>query len=183
VAQRVVFDCMLFLQAAARPAGPAAACLELAVEGAVELVISPEVHAEIRDVMTRPKVRSKFPSLTDDRVTEFLNAIGRAAITLNPVPAVFALPRDPKDEKYINLAAYAGAKFLVTRDNDLLDLNSAESLEGKTLREGRPMLVITDPVSFLRKIRLPSDPEQPNTNDSAPKISLPAKPLDDRNTD
>ena len=37
---RVVFDCTVFLQAAARSSGPAAACLQAVREGKVELVIS-----------------------------------------------------------------------------------------------------------------------------------------------
>ena len=106
---RVVYDCMLFLQGAARPTGPAAACLLLAEHGHVELVLSEDVVSEVRDVLTRPKIRKKFPALTDEVVTEFLDRIGRHATRLDSVSAVVALPRDPKDEKYLNLAIAAHA--------------------------------------------------------------------------
>ncbi len=56
-----VFDCMVFLQAAARTEGPAAACLELVRRGKIDLVTHPEILKEIGDVLTRPKVLAKFP--------------------------------------------------------------------------------------------------------------------------
>ena len=52
--RRVVFDCMVFLQGAASPDGPAAACLRLAEKGHVELCVSSEILSEVRDVLTRP---------------------------------------------------------------------------------------------------------------------------------
>lgn len=58
---RVVFDCMVVLQGAGRPAGPAGACLRLVDQGRVTLCVSAEVLAEVRDVLTRPKVQRKFP--------------------------------------------------------------------------------------------------------------------------
>jgi hypothetical protein len=36
---RVVFDCVILLQAAARPTGPAAACLQAVRDGRLELFI------------------------------------------------------------------------------------------------------------------------------------------------
>jgi len=46
---RVVFDCVVFLQGAARRGSPAAACLLLAELGVVELCVFTEVLSEIRD--------------------------------------------------------------------------------------------------------------------------------------
>ena len=41
---------------------------------------------------------------------------------IDPVPAIFTLIRDPDDEPYLNLAIAVSAEYLVTRDNDMLDL-------------------------------------------------------------
>ncbi len=57
---RVVYDCMVFVQALANDAGPAAACFALAREGRVELCLSRAVLAEVRDVLDRPKLRKKL---------------------------------------------------------------------------------------------------------------------------
>ena len=70
--RRVVFDCMVFLQGAANPDGPAAACLRLAEKGHVELCISSEILSEVRDVLTRPKMQHRFSALTEETVSAFL---------------------------------------------------------------------------------------------------------------
>lgn len=44
---RAVFDCMVFLQGLTSEGGPAAACLELFDDYAIELFVSKEVMAEI----------------------------------------------------------------------------------------------------------------------------------------
>jgi predicted nucleic acid-binding protein len=51
---RAVFDCMMFLQGAARRESPAGACLLLVELNAIELCISQEIMAEVRDVLARP---------------------------------------------------------------------------------------------------------------------------------
>jgi putative PIN family toxin of toxin-antitoxin system len=45
-----------------------------------------------------------------------------SAILLAQVSNDFRYPRDPDDEAVINLAIEAGARYLVSRDKDLLDL-------------------------------------------------------------
>jgi predicted nucleic acid-binding protein len=61
---RVVFDCMVFLQGAGRPAGPARACFHLVDEHRVTLFLSAEILAEVRDVLIRPRTQRKFPLLS-----------------------------------------------------------------------------------------------------------------------
>jgi putative PIN family toxin of toxin-antitoxin system len=142
---RAVFDCMVYLQAAARSTGPAAACLQAAHEDRLDLVISPEVIAEIRDVLTRPKTLKKFPALTADAVEVFVQNVCGKAVMFPTVPATFTLERDPKDEPYINLAIASGAAYLATWDKDLLDLMGDENF-----RREFPLLTILEPPALLR---------------------------------
>ncbi len=144
---RAVFDCMIFLQAAARPGGPAGACFQAVRDGRLELVISPEILAEVRDVLTRPKTLRKFPALTVEAVDLFLSDVEGHSIMLSEVPHTVTLERDPKDEPYINLALASGARYLASRDKDLLDLMGVEDF-----RQLSPALMILDPVSLLRDI-------------------------------
>jgi len=67
------------------------------------------------------------------------------------VPKRFELPRDPGDEPYLNLAIETGARFLVTRDRDLLDLMRWDTEEGRNFQSRFPDLRILDPVAFLRE--------------------------------
>jgi putative PIN family toxin of toxin-antitoxin system len=150
---RVVFDCMVFLQGAARRESPAGTCLLLVELEAIELCISEEIVSEVRDVLTRSRVRQKFPALTDELIERFLGALGKRALTVPEVPRIFSYGRDPKDEPYINLAIAAGASYLVSRDSDVLDLANPNDPDGTRLRRHAPRLQILDPVSFLADMR------------------------------
>lgn len=140
----VVFDCMVLFQAAVRYGGPAAECLRRVEARGINLLVSPATLDELRDVMTRPKLARKFPILSDEHVTEFDTKIRAVATELTDVPTVFALPRDPDDEPYVNLAIAGNAKYLVSRDRDLLDL-----MQDPTFTTAHPDLTICDPGQFL----------------------------------
>lgn len=144
----VVFDCMVFLQGAARPDGPGAACLKFVEDDRVELFLSAEIIAEIQDVLTRPNLQHKFPILTQEYVDNLLQALVRKATIVSDVPHYFRFDRDPKDEPYLNLAMASGASHLVSRDNDLLDLMKDSGFRGQF-----PNLIILDPVAFLQTFR------------------------------
>ncbi len=149
---RVVFDCMIFVQGAARTKNPANACFELVEVGVIELYLSREILAEIEDVLTRIKLRKRFANFTDEMIEVFLDDIKDKAIILKSVPFVFKYPRDPKDEKYINPAAEAKADYIVSRDKDLLDLMIGIDIESKEFRQKFRPLKIVEPIEFLRII-------------------------------
>src|SRR5262245_32761689 len=114
---------MVFFQATARPTGPAARLfLDFVEAGRLALYVSDAILDEVRDVLSRPRIRAKNPALTDEAVAEFCDRVRHVAQKIDPVPATFALARDPDDEPYLNLAIAAAADYLVTRDKDMLDL-------------------------------------------------------------
>jgi len=151
MSDRAVFDCVVYLQGAARRHSPAAACFRLVEQGRVTLCLSPQVLAEVNDVLSRPLLQQKFPSLTPEWVGTFVANVERQALLVTDVAEVFSADRDPDDAPYVNLAVAAGARYLVTRDNDLLDLMKEELPEGKDFRQRFPGLTILDPVAFLRE--------------------------------
>jgi putative PIN family toxin of toxin-antitoxin system len=144
---RAVFDCVILLQAAGRPFGPSAACLQAVRDGRLKLFVSDDILAELRDVLTRPKTLRKFPALTLEAVDVFLLDLANRATTFGEVAKVFSLPRDPKDEPYVDLAAAAQARYPVSRDNDLLDL-----MGDAVFRRQFPGLTVIDPVALLREL-------------------------------
>jgi putative PIN family toxin of toxin-antitoxin system len=150
---RAVFDCMVFLQGAARKDSPAGICLRLVETGLVDLFLSDDVIDEIRNVLKRPRLRQKFPVLTDEFVDQFLAALLARSSPAHDVPRVFAYERDPKDEPYINLALAVHAEYLVSRDIDILDLGDTSNPEGQHFQERFPQVKIVDPVTFLREVQ------------------------------
>ena len=84
-----------------------------------------------------------------------LSALGKHSLLISPASRLFEYERDPKDEPYINLAIAAGARYLVSRDADILDLASGASQDGARVQSHAPDLQILDPASFLAALRRP----------------------------
>jgi putative PIN family toxin of toxin-antitoxin system len=147
---RVVFDCNVLLQAAARERSVAAKCLNLAESGLIQLCLSREVLAEAEDVLNRPEIRAHFPDLSDEIVGAFLKRLQKLSVLVRLVPKKFSYPRDEDDEPYVNLAVEAGADFIITRDKDLLDLMTGHTDECKEFRQRFRTLKVVEPVEFLK---------------------------------
>lgn len=149
---RVVFDCNVLLQAAAREKSVAAKCLNLAESGLVQIYVSREVLAEAEDVLNRPEIRAHFPDLSDEIVGAFLKRLEKLSVIVRPVPKKFRYPRDEDDEPYINLAVAAGADFIVSRDKDLLDLMTGHADECKEFRQRFRPLKVIEPGELLKVV-------------------------------
>lgn len=143
---------MIFLQATANEDSPAAAALDLLDAGEIKLYVSEPILEEVRKVLNRDEVRAALPQITDVRVEALFRRLDNKAATVRHVPRVFAFPRDPADEPYLNLAITAKAAFLVSRDRDLLDLMSGHNAESKQFRQQFRFLKVIKPVDFLREV-------------------------------
>ena len=93
-------------------------------KGSGTLVFSEETLDEFADVFVRPKF-DKYLSL-NRRMT----IIGdfRSIVKLTTVKASVNICRDPKDNKYLEIALSASAACIVTGDKDLLVLNPFENI-------------------------------------------------------
>jgi len=138
---------MILLQALGRENGPAGACLALVQANAIDLLLSQDVLDEWRDVLARPEVQRTFPGIVSEQMERLLSGITQVARMTAPRSAPVLVDRDPKDQKYLDLAFAGNASFLVTRDRDLLALASHPQWV-QTI----PTLQILDPVAFLRAI-------------------------------
>lgn len=70
-----VFDCNVYLQAAAHRKSASADCLRLAENGEFILFVSEEILEEISEALNRPVVRANLPDLTDEEVEAFLEKL------------------------------------------------------------------------------------------------------------
>ncbi len=83
---------------------------------------------------------------------------------IRSVPKKFTLSRDADDEPYINLAIESEADYIVTRDNDLLDLMTGYDVESKEFRQRLRPLNIIEPIEFLKIV------EKQTQKDSSAKL-------------
>jgi len=151
---RVVYDCVVFLQGVGRRGNAARKCLDLVDDGTVHLCLSPDVLAEIEDVLQRPEILRRFPLIESQDSQTLLRTARNKALLLAEVPKAFSLPRDPDDEPYTDLAIAAEAKFLVTwNDRHLTYLMRQETPEGVEFCRRFPNVRIVDSPTFLAEIR------------------------------
>ncbi len=83
------------------------------------LILSQAVEDEYRDVLFRPKFDRIIPAERRSRILDIV-LVGTERIT--PTQAVRDC-RDPKDDKYLELALAGGAQAIVSSDSDLLVLH------------------------------------------------------------
>jgi len=88
------------------------------------LLMSDEVQSEIENVISRPKLQ-KY--ITLERRTKFLSELSQQVerVTINQQ---IRACRDPKDDKFLDLAVCGEANYLITGDADLLDLHPFQNI-------------------------------------------------------
>lgn len=116
---RAVFDANVLIAALISPAGPGGQLLDAIRTGDIELVICPQLLAELRDIVQRPKIRAY---VTSDEAQRFVRDLTALADRQPDPPSPPAVSRDPNDDYLIALARAAGA-VLVTGDHDLVSLD------------------------------------------------------------
>ena len=146
---RIIFDCMIFLQAILNEKSIAYKLFEYLENNFFTLFVSREILAEVMDILSRPALRAKYSQITDEATDKFLKRVLIKAVFIKNIPKNFRYSRDPKDEKYLDLALGVKADFIVSRDNDLLDLMTDVSLVGKEFRQKSRPLKIVEPIEFL----------------------------------
>ncbi len=115
---RVVIDTSVAISAVLLPRSAPRQAFDLAVSKG-RLLLSVLVVAELDEVLRRPKF-NKYVS-EEDRL-EFLAALVREAEIVAIAETITAC-RDPKDDKFLELAVSGNASHIISGDADLLVLH------------------------------------------------------------
>ena len=133
---RAVLDTNVLVSVLISPQGPSARLLLELRAGAFELIISPMLLDELREVLLRDKFR---PYVTEREVGTYLELIGSEGLVYDdPETSTEPVGPDPDDEYVIDLARVARADALVSGDAHLLDL--------------RDILPVMSPAEFLASL-------------------------------
>lgn len=82
-------------------------------------LVSPDTLAELADVLSRPKF-DRY--VTIEQRVQFLRLVARSGRLVH-VTRRLQVGRDPKDDKFLELAVNGRANLIITGDNDLLALH------------------------------------------------------------
>lgn len=140
---RVVVDTNILVRALIKPGGTVGPVLLRFRQGDYILLYARPVLEELVDVLNRPRIKNKYGISDQDirTVISLILLLGEEVEILERIRVC----RDPKDDKFLEVAVSAGADLIVSRDEDLLVLNPFR---------GIPIL---PPAEFLQ--RLPSQVE------------------------
>ena len=142
---RATFDTNIFVRSVIQTDNLPNYLISLWREGRFVLVLSQSIIDEVREVLSRPKMRQKY-QYTLTKVRSLVNLLQQARIV--EVSTSFGLcQRDPTDNIFVDRAILGRVQFLVSTDNDLID-NS--QLKRALFEYG---VEIVDPPSFLRGIQ------------------------------
>ncbi|MFM8293381.1 MAG: putative toxin-antitoxin system toxin component, PIN family [Microcystaceae cyanobacterium] len=124
-AKRFVLDSNIVLSAALfKQSIPRQALDKAFQEG--QVVMSAAAIAELRDLFGRSKKFDKYLSLAAR--TNFLNDL-LASVKVIEIIEIINVCRDPKDNKFLELAINGKANYIITGDQDLLVLNPFQTIQ------------------------------------------------------
>jgi putative PIN family toxin of toxin-antitoxin system len=109
---RVVIDTNVLVSAALKDRDPEAVILFVAGRDDMEWLVSPEIMAEYRDVLSRPKF-----ALPDHIRQEWFDLLDLLTVSI-AVDLDIEFPRDRSDAKFLACAISAGADYFITGDRD-----------------------------------------------------------------
>lgn len=141
---RIVIDTNILVSAILTPEGNPAKILKLVLEGKLNLIISPAILEETRQVFNYPKLAKLMEknNITRQEVYGFLDKMSRVALITPGKLEINAIPEDPADNKIIACALEGDADFIISGDHHLTDLKIFQGIK------------IIDPAAFLKIVNI-----------------------------
>lgn len=118
---RAVVDTNVIVRALIRPQGTVGPVLLRLRQGDYTLLYSGSLLEELADVLNRPRIRDKY-RLTNNDIQTVLALILLRGQEVTPDQTI-TICRDPKDNKFLEVAVAGRADVIVTGDDDLLVLH------------------------------------------------------------
>jgi putative PIN family toxin of toxin-antitoxin system len=135
---RVVVDTNVLVRALIMPHGTVGPVLLRLRQGDYTLLYAQSLLEELVDVLNRPRIRNKY-RLTEEDIETVVSLILLRGEAVLPEQRITAC-RDPKDDKFLEVAVAGEADVIVTGDEDLLVLHPFADIP------------ILPPVSFLQML-------------------------------
>ena len=118
---RAVVDTNILVRAVIKPTGTVGPVLLRLRHGDYTLLYAQSLLEELVDVLNRPRIREKY-RLTDQDIQTVVSLILLRGEAVTPQERITAC-RDPRDDKFVEVAVAGEADVIVSGDQDLLVLH------------------------------------------------------------
>ena len=126
---KVVFDSTVLVSAFLTKTGISRDLLHQAQAGSFSICLSEEILAEIERVLLEyPRIRKRY-RYADEAVREYVTLLRVVSQVVTDLPKIKPVVRDPNDDMIVACAIKAGADYIITRDKDLLTLDSYKGIQ------------------------------------------------------
>ena len=123
---KVVFDTVAFVRSLINPFSFWGKII-FGYSSKYRLFVSSQILIEILEVLKRPEIVARFKTLEGRDIQKILEILSSAEVVeISEIPQI---SRDPKDDKFLATAREAEADFLISADQDLLDLKSYQGVK------------------------------------------------------
>jgi putative PIN family toxin of toxin-antitoxin system len=123
---RAIIDTNILVRALIMPHGSVGPVLQHLRQGDYIMLYAPSLLAELVDVLSRPRIRTRY-GLSDEDIKTVLRLILLRSEAVTPTRTITAC-RDPKDNKFLEVAVAGQAEVIVSGDEDLLVLHPFEGI-------------------------------------------------------
>ncbi len=148
---RLVIDTNTLLRGILSDTSAAAKVRRAAEVRVVIPLLSKHVLDEYRAVLAHPSLQDRFPEMAAKNIAYLMKRLLFVGEYMRTPRARFEFPRDPRDEKFIELAIELSATQIISSDKDLLSLPQSNSDAGKRFRQRLPGVKVTEASDFLRQ--------------------------------
>lgn len=122
---RVVLDTVVFVRALINPHSRSGRLFADYADQFVVLVSEPTAR-EILEVLRRPELKRKFKQIGRVNLRRVIDLVSQAQFV--ELGEIASIVRDPKDDIIVATAVAGQADFIVSEDNDLLDLKAVAGI-------------------------------------------------------
>ena len=151
---RVVLDTNVVLRGLASELSVAARLLSAAENRQFVTLLSKPVLSEYRAVLFDAELRERFPSVTDLDIETKLARLMYVGEFVRNVRVHFSLPRDSRDERFVELVIAGAATHIVSSDSDLLDLPQGKDDAARRFRQRLRRVALMNPAAFMARYSL-----------------------------
>ena len=120
---KVVFDTNVLISAILFGGSPRK-CLELAIEGEIELYLSKEIIREVEGVLSREKF-----NIAEENLRYIISSLDSIAKFVSPKSKLDIIKKDPQDNKLLECAIESEADFIISGDIHLLELSEFRKIK------------------------------------------------------